>query len=96
MGVRSLVVSSTLSKRLFEGDLVGGKGMESCILTTREEFVVVKISSLLRGYAQPTLLVQKHRSLDRVPHRIQFVFDQTLTSVCVENYEEKEEETLLR
>ncbi|KAG5575633.1 hypothetical protein H5410_055767 [Solanum commersonii] len=89
-------VSPTIFERLFEGDLPERKGPESCILTAGAKLVVVQSLASLRGDTQPTLLDQELRSPDQVPHRIQLVFDQTLISLGVENYEEEEEELQLR
>ncbi|KAG5627548.1 hypothetical protein H5410_012766 [Solanum commersonii] len=53
--VGSMAVSSTISERLFEGDLPEEKCSESCILAAAE---LVDVQSLvsLRGDAQPILL----------------------------------------
>lgn len=37
----SMVVSSSMSERLFEGDLHEGKGTESCILTVGAKLVAI-------------------------------------------------------
>ncbi|KAH0705918.1 hypothetical protein KY289_010994 [Solanum tuberosum] len=47
--VGSMVVLSTISKKLFEGDLPEGKGPDSCILTARAELVIVQSLASLRG-----------------------------------------------
>ncbi|KAH0644958.1 hypothetical protein KY284_032842 [Solanum tuberosum] len=62
MQVDSMVVSSTMSERLFEGDLPEGKGLESCILVAGDELVAVQSLASLRGDSQPTLL--EHESFD--------------------------------
>ncbi|KAG5600439.1 hypothetical protein H5410_031809 [Solanum commersonii] len=51
-----LAVSSTMSERLFEGDLPEGKGSKSCILAAEAELVAVQSLASLRGDVQPTLL----------------------------------------
>ncbi|KAH0743137.1 hypothetical protein KY290_031130 [Solanum tuberosum] len=89
--VGSMDVSSTISEKLFEGDLPEGKGPDSCILTAGAELVVVQSLVSLRGDTQPTLLDQELRSPYQVPHRSLLVFDQTPISLGVENDEEEEE-----
>lgn len=59
--VASRVVSSTMSKRLFDEDLPG-KGPESNILAAAAELVAVQSLASLRRDAQPTLLEQELRS----------------------------------
>ncbi|KAH0713343.1 hypothetical protein KY290_008900 [Solanum tuberosum] len=54
--VVSKAVPSTMSERLFEGDLPEGKGTESIILAAAEELVAVQSLASLRGNIQPTLL----------------------------------------
>ncbi|XP_015168574.1 uncharacterized protein [Solanum tuberosum] len=88
-------VLSTMSERLFEGDLPEGKGMESNILATAEELVVVQSLASLRRDTQPTLLEQECRSPERVHHSVQPVFDQTLETIGFTSEEEDEEETPL-
>ncbi|KAH0636584.1 hypothetical protein KY289_036499 [Solanum tuberosum] len=88
-------VSSTMSERLFEGDLPEGKGMESNILATTKELVVVQsLASLIRD-TQPMLLEKECRSPERVHHSVQPVFDQTLETIGFTSEEEDEEETPL-
>ncbi|KAH0766011.1 hypothetical protein KY285_001882 [Solanum tuberosum] len=94
--VASMVVSSTISERLFEGDLPEGRGPDSCLLTTGAELVVVQSLASLRRDTQPTLLDQELRSPDQVSHESQPVFDQTPISLGVEDDEEEEEEPQLR
>ncbi|KAH0748136.1 hypothetical protein KY290_027368 [Solanum tuberosum] len=47
--IGSMEVSSTISERLFEGDLPEGKGPESCILTAGAELVAIQSLASLRG-----------------------------------------------
>ncbi|KAH0743061.1 hypothetical protein KY290_031054 [Solanum tuberosum] len=89
----SRVVSSTMSKNLFEGDLPDDKGPESIILAAAEESVVVQSLASLRGDVQPTMLEQELKSLAQVPHKAQLVFEKTLKSFDVDSEEEEEEET---
>ncbi|KAG5629860.1 hypothetical protein H5410_001577 [Solanum commersonii] len=92
-----MTMASTISEKLFEGDLPEGKGPDSCILTAGAELVVVQSLASLKGDTQHTLLDQELRSSDQVPHRSQYVFDQTPISLSVENDgEEEEEEPQLR
>ncbi|KAH0636571.1 hypothetical protein KY290_036993 [Solanum tuberosum] len=49
--VVSREVSSTMSVRLFDGDLPEGKGLESNILAAAAELVVVQSLASLRGDA---------------------------------------------
>ncbi|KAG5631154.1 hypothetical protein H5410_002871 [Solanum commersonii] len=90
--VGSLAVSSTISEKLFEGDLFEGKGPESCILSAGAELVAVQSLASLRGEVQPTLLEHELESLDQVSHRSQPVFNQTPRSFGVQNDEEEEEQ----
>ncbi|KAH0729399.1 hypothetical protein KY289_000587 [Solanum tuberosum] len=64
MEVGSMAISSTMSERLFEGDLPEGKGPKSCILVVGAELVAVQSLASLRGDSQPTLLEHELRSLD--------------------------------
>ncbi|KAH0633532.1 hypothetical protein KY284_036318 [Solanum tuberosum] len=73
--VLSREVSSTMSERLFDGDLPEGKGSESNILAAGKKLVVVQSLASLRGDVQPTLLEQELRSPEQVPHSVQPVFD---------------------
>ncbi|KAG5581448.1 hypothetical protein H5410_052075 [Solanum commersonii] len=75
--VGSMALSSTISEKLFEGDLLEGKGLDSCILTAGAELVDVQSLASLRGDTQPTLLDQELRSPDQVPHKSEPIFDQT-------------------
>ncbi|KAH0670592.1 hypothetical protein KY285_024855 [Solanum tuberosum] len=93
--VGSMAVSSTISEKLFEGDLLEGKGPDSCILTARAELVVVQSLASLRGDTQPTLLDQELRSPDQVPHRSEPIFDQTSKSLDIGSDKEEEEEEIL-
>ncbi|KAG5582200.1 hypothetical protein H5410_052827 [Solanum commersonii] len=94
--VGSMVVSSTISERLFDGDLPEEKGPDSCILTAGAELVIVQSLASLRGDTQPILLDQELTSPDQVSHKSQYVFDQTLIPLGVEDDEEEEEEPQLR
>ncbi|KAH0633570.1 hypothetical protein KY284_036356 [Solanum tuberosum] len=85
-------MSSTMYERLFEGDLLEGKGMKSNILATAEELVVVQSLASPRRDTQPTLLEQECRSPERVHHSVQLVFDQTLETIGFTSEEEDEEE----
>ncbi|KAH0776230.1 hypothetical protein KY290_007641 [Solanum tuberosum] len=87
--VLSRGVFSTMSERLFDGDLPEGKGPESNILATGAKLVVVQSLASLRGDVQPTLLEQKLRSPEQVPHSVQPMFDQTPRSFDVENDNKK-------
>ncbi|KAH0679519.1 hypothetical protein KY284_020604 [Solanum tuberosum] len=93
--VVSKVVSSTMSKRLFDGDLPERKGPKSNILAVAAELVVVQSLASLRGDVQPSLLEQELRSPEQVPHSVQPVFDQTPKSFNVESEQEEEEEVPL-
>ncbi|KAH0745929.1 hypothetical protein KY285_007586 [Solanum tuberosum] len=93
--VLSKRVSSTMSERLFDGDLPEGKGPESNILAAGAELVTVQSLASLRGNVQPTLLEQELRSLEQVPHSVQPMFDQTRRSFDLESDKEEEEEVPL-
>ncbi|KAG5599308.1 hypothetical protein H5410_030678, partial [Solanum commersonii] len=82
--VISRVVSSTMSKRLFERDLPEGK-----------ELVAAQILASLRRDFQPTLVDQELISPEQVPHSSQPLFDQTPKSFDVDSEEKEEEETHL-
>ncbi|KAH0665680.1 hypothetical protein KY285_026886 [Solanum tuberosum] len=94
--VGSLAVSSTMSERLFEGDLPEGKGPESCILAVGAELMAVQSLASLRRDVQPTLLEHELESLDQVPHRSEAIFDQTPKSFDVGSDKEEEETVPLR
>ncbi|KAG5581233.1 hypothetical protein H5410_051860 [Solanum commersonii] len=94
--VLSRGVSSTMSERLFDGDLSKRKGPEVSILIPGEELVDVQSLSSLRGNVQPTLLEQKLRSPEQVPHSVLPVFDQTRRLFDVESDKEEEEEVPLK
>ncbi|KAH0650083.1 hypothetical protein KY284_029995 [Solanum tuberosum] len=76
-----MAVSSTISERLFERDLLEGKGLELCILISGAELVAVQSLASLRG---------------DVPHRSEPIFDQTPKSFDVVSDQEEEEEIPLR
>ncbi|KAH0641811.1 hypothetical protein KY290_033432 [Solanum tuberosum] len=90
--VGSMVVSSNIFEKLFEGDLPEGTGSDSCILTAGAELVVVQSLASLRENTQPTLLDQELRSPDQVPHRSEPIFDHTQKSLDVGSDKEEEEE----
>ncbi|KAG5607068.1 hypothetical protein H5410_028560, partial [Solanum commersonii] len=69
--VVSRVVSSTMSKRLFDEDL-SGKVPESNILAAATELVAVQSLASLRRDAQPTLLEQELRSPEKGVHDANF------------------------
>ncbi|KAH0732764.1 hypothetical protein KY285_003610 [Solanum tuberosum] len=94
--VLSRGLSSTMSERLFNGDLPQGKGPESNILTAGEELVDLKSLASLRGDVQPTLLEQELRSMEQVPHSVLPVFNQTPRLFDVESDKEEEEEVPLK
>ncbi|KAH0669648.1 hypothetical protein KY285_025488 [Solanum tuberosum] len=94
--VLSREVFSTMSGRLFDGDLPEGKGPESNILAAGAELVAVQSLASLRGDVQPTLLEQELRSPEQVPHSVQHVFDQTPRSFDVESDNEEEIEVPLK
>uniref|UniRef100_M1DBX0 Uncharacterized protein n=1 Tax=Solanum tuberosum TaxID=4113 RepID=M1DBX0_SOLTU len=94
--VGSMAVSSTISERMFEGDLSEGKGHESCILIAGVELVAVQSLALLKGNVQPTFLEHELESPDQVPHRSEPFFDQTPKSFDVGSDKEEEEEIPLR
>ncbi|KAH0725065.1 hypothetical protein KY284_000930 [Solanum tuberosum] len=83
-------VSSTMSERLFEGDLPKGKGMESNLLAAAEELVVVQSLASFKRNIQPTLLEQECRSPKQVPHGVQPVYDKTPETMGVTSEEEDE------
>ncbi|KAH0644900.1 hypothetical protein KY284_032784 [Solanum tuberosum] len=89
--VLSRGVSSIMFERLFDGDLLEGKGPESNILTAGAELVDVQSLASLRGDVQPTLLEQELRSPEQVHHIVLPVFDQTHRSFDVESDKEEEE-----
>ncbi|KAH0669627.1 hypothetical protein KY285_023794 [Solanum tuberosum] len=89
--VGSMAVSSTISERLFEGDLPEGKGPESYILTTGAELVAFQSLASLRGDVQPTLLEHELESPDQVPRRSEPIFDQTPKSSDIKSDKEEEE-----
>ncbi|KAG5579768.1 hypothetical protein H5410_050395 [Solanum commersonii] len=91
-----MAVLSTISERLFEGDLPEGRGPESCILAAGAELVAVQSLASLRCDSQPTLLEQELRSPDQVTQRGQPLFDQTPKSFDVESVKEEEKEFLLK
>ncbi|KAG5584681.1 hypothetical protein H5410_045115 [Solanum commersonii] len=64
--IGSLEVSSTISERVFEGDLPKAKGPESCILTAGTELVVLQSLASLRGDVLPTSLEYELESPDQV------------------------------
>ncbi|KAG5572405.1 hypothetical protein H5410_062171 [Solanum commersonii] len=68
--IGSMVVSSTISERLFEGDLPKGKGPKSCILTAGAKLVAVQSLASLRGDVQPTFLEHELESPDQVPYKV--------------------------
>ncbi|KAG5579663.1 hypothetical protein H5410_050290 [Solanum commersonii] len=80
-------VSSTMSERLFEGDLPEGKGINSNILADVEELVVAHSLASLRGYTQTSLLEEECRSPEQVPHSVNPMFDQTPETMGVDNLE---------
>ncbi|KAH0722301.1 hypothetical protein KY290_004983 [Solanum tuberosum] len=88
-------VSSTMSERLFEGDLPEGKGIKSNILAAAEELVVVQSLASLRGYTQISLLEEECRLPEQVPHSVNPMFDQTHETMGVDNEEEEEEVPLV-
>ncbi|KAH0705608.1 hypothetical protein KY289_010684 [Solanum tuberosum] len=94
--VVSKAVSSTMSERLFDGDLPEGRGPKSNILAASAKLMVVQSLASLRGEAQPTLLEKELRSPEQVPHSVQPVFDQTPKSFDVASEEEEEEEVPLK
>ncbi|KAG5605910.1 hypothetical protein H5410_027402 [Solanum commersonii] len=92
--VGSMAVSSTISERLFEGDLPEGKGPESCILTGEAELVAVQSLASLRGDVQPTLLEHELESPDQVSRRSEPIFDQTPKFSDVRSDKKEEEEEI--
>ncbi|KAG5630561.1 hypothetical protein H5410_002278 [Solanum commersonii] len=88
-------VSSTMSERLFEGDLPKGKGMESNLLASAEELVVVQSLASLKRDIQPTHLEQECKSPKQATHGVQPVYDKTPETMGVTSKEEDEEETPL-
>ncbi|KAH0642262.1 hypothetical protein KY289_033236 [Solanum tuberosum] len=94
--IGSLEVPSTISERVFEGDLPEGKGPESCILTAGAELVVVQSLASLRGDVPPTSLEYDLVSLDQVPPRSKPIFDQTPKSFDVGSDKEEEEKISLK
>ncbi|KAH0702584.1 hypothetical protein KY290_017899 [Solanum tuberosum] len=69
--------------------------MEYNILAVVEELVVVQSVASLRRDTQPTLLEQKCRSPEQIPHGVQPMYDKTLETMKVNNEEADDEETLL-
>ncbi|KAG5568825.1 hypothetical protein H5410_064157 [Solanum commersonii] len=59
MEVVSMAVSSTMSERLFEGDLPEGTGQMSCILNAGAKLVAVQSLASLRGVDQLTLIDER-------------------------------------
>jgi len=94
--VSSMDVSSTMSERLFEGDLPEGKGPKSCILVVGAELVVVQSLASLRGDVQSTILEHELRSPDQDPHINQPLFDQIPRSFDVESDKEEKQEVPLK
>ncbi|KAG5593607.1 hypothetical protein H5410_034839 [Solanum commersonii] len=68
--VGSMGLSSTISERLFEGDLPEGKCHESCILTAGAELVAVQSLDSLRGDVQPTFLEHEMESSNQEEEEI--------------------------
>ncbi|KAG5599697.1 hypothetical protein H5410_031067, partial [Solanum commersonii] len=64
-------MSFSICERLFEGDLLKGKGIESNILGAIEELVVVQSLASVIGDIQPTFLEQESRSLEWVLHNLE-------------------------
>lgn len=52
----SVVVFSTMSEKLFEGNFHEGIGPESCILIAGEDLVSIQSLASLRGGSKPSLL----------------------------------------
>lgn len=55
-------VASTMSGRLFEGDLLEGRDPKSCILIAGVELVAIQSLAYLRGDCQPSLISEVFRS----------------------------------
>ncbi|KAH0722334.1 hypothetical protein KY290_005014 [Solanum tuberosum] len=87
-------VSSTMSDRIFDGDLPKGKETEPNILLAAEELVVQSLASLRRVIQSP-FLEGECRSLEQVPQWVQPVFDKTPKPVGVTSEADDEEELIL-
>lgn len=61
----SMAVSSTMFERLFEGDLLEGRGPESCILIAETELVAIQSLASLRGDSRSPLLSEALSLLKR-------------------------------
>ena len=61
----SMAVSSTMFERLFEGDLLEGRGPESCILIAETEVVAIQSLASLRGDSRSPLLSEALSLLKR-------------------------------
>ncbi|KAH0765343.1 hypothetical protein KY285_001214 [Solanum tuberosum] len=94
--IGSLEVSSTISERVFEGDLPEGKGPESCILNAGAELVVVQSLASLRGDVLPTSLEYELVSPNQVPSRNEPISDQTPKSFDVGSDKEEEDKIPLK